>query len=475
MTIRATLVLPVVLLLSLAATVSAGFNANSQTNIAVYWGQNSYGQAGSQQRLSAYCANSVFNIIPLAFMNGIKTPLTNFANAGDNCTVFAGTQLLNCPQIEEDIKTCQSNGKTIILSLGGATYTEGGFSSASEAQAAATNVWNLFGPNTATANRPFRSAVVDGFDFDFESVVSNGQPFAAQLRSLMDAATGAGDKRYYLSAAPQCPYPDLAQNDILVNVPLDFVMVQFYNNYCGVSSYVPGTPSQFNFNMQTWDDWAKQTSKNKDVKVLVGIPANTGAGGGYVPAARVAQVIAYSKQFSSFGGIMMWDMSQLYANSGFLNIIYTALTSGGTITTTATTTTTPPTSNPTTTSPPQTTLTTSTVSSTTVPSSSTTTRSGDTVSSCPAASTVTATVTVTTGGGGKETATTTVYVTKTAEQTTAPAPTTTGTPGGPLVNEWGQCGGRGYTGPTQCKPPYTCVYGGEWWSDCRCPAGQRCN
>jgi hypothetical protein len=41
-----------------------------------------------------------FNIIPLAFMHGIATPATNFANAGDNCTVFAGTQLLDCPQIE---------------------------------------------------------------------------------------------------------------------------------------------------------------------------------------------------------------------------------------------------------------------------------------------------------------------------------------------------------------------------------------
>ncbi|KAK8092295.1 uncharacterized protein PG998_015127 [Apiospora kogelbergensis] len=330
MTFRATLVLPLVLLLSLAATVSAGFNADAQTNVAVYWGQNSYGQATSQQRLSAYCAkstqDSMFNIIPLAFMNGIKTPLTNFANAGDNCTVYAGTQLLNCPQIEEDIKTCQSNGKTIILSLGGATYTEGGFRSASEAQAAATNVWNLFGPNTATANRPFRSAVVDGFDFDFEAVTNNGAPFAAQLRALMDAATG---KPYYLSAAPQCPYPDQAQNDILVNVRLDFVMVQFYNNYCGVASYVPGAASQFNFNMQTWDDWARQTSKNKNVKVLIGVPANTGAGGGYVPAAKVAQVIAYSKQFSSFGGIMMWDMSQLYANPGFLASVYSALTPGG--------------------------------------------------------------------------------------------------------------------------------------------------
>ncbi|KAK8093331.1 chitinase [Apiospora hydei] len=444
MTLRATLVLPLVTLLSLAASVSAGYNANEQTNIAVYWGQNSYGQAKSQERLSVYCANSKINIIPLAFMNGIKTPITNFANAGDNCTAYAGTQLLNCPQLEEDIKTCQNNGKTILLSLGGATYTEGGFSSAADAQAAATNVWNLFGPNTATANRPFRSAVVDGFDFDFESSTTNMAPFAAQLRSLMDAATAGSGKRYYLSAAPQCPYPDVAINDILVNVPLDFVMVQFYNNYCGVSSFRPGLATQWNYNFDTWDTWAKQTSKNKNVKVLIGIPANTGAGGGYQPASAIASVVAFSKQYSSFGGIMMWDMSQLYANSGFLDCVYAALASGGTSppptpTTTPTTTATPP--------------------SQTTPTTLTTTTK---TPSCTAVvSTVTATVTATAGM-----ATTTVYTTKPVEQTTTPAPTPTGSPGG-TVNQWGQCGGRDYTGPTQCKAPFTCVKSGEWWSDCR--------
>lgn len=146
---------------------------------------------------------------------------------------------------------------------------------------------------------------MDGFDFDFESSTTNMAPFAAQLRSLMDAAAGAGGKPYYLSAAPQCPYPDVADNDILANVPLDFVMVQFYNNYCGVSSFRPGLATQNNYNFDTWDSWAKQTSKNKNVKVLIGIPANTGAGGGYVPADSIAQVVAYSKQYSSFGGIMV--------------------------------------------------------------------------------------------------------------------------------------------------------------------------
>ena len=35
-------------------------------------------------------------------MNGIIDPAVNFANAGDNCTAFAGTTLLDCPQIEYD-------------------------------------------------------------------------------------------------------------------------------------------------------------------------------------------------------------------------------------------------------------------------------------------------------------------------------------------------------------------------------------
>ncbi|KAI1089199.1 glycoside hydrolase family 18 protein [Rostrohypoxylon terebratum] len=301
----------------------AGFDSSKATNIAVYWGQNSYNQATSQSRLADYCSNTEIDIIPVAFMDAINTPTVNFANAGDNCTAYAGTNLLNCPQLETDIKACQALGKTIILSLGGGTYSEGGFSSSSAAETAAQNVWNLFGSDTTQANRPFLTAVVDGFDFDLESTNQNFAPFASKLRSLMDADTS---KTYYLSAAPQCPYPDAADNDMLNGViSFDFIMIQFYNNYCGVSSYVAGSTTQNNFNFATWDDWAKNTSKNKNVKILLGVPANTGAGGGYVDASTLAGVISYSKTFSSFGGVMMWDMSQLYQNPGFLDAVYSSL------------------------------------------------------------------------------------------------------------------------------------------------------
>ena len=34
------------------------------------------------------------------------------------------------------------------------------------------------------------------------------------------------------------------------------------------------------------------------------------------------------------------------------------------------------------------------------------------------------------------------------------------------VAEWGQCGGNGYTGSTQCEAPYTCHVLNEWYSQC---------
>jgi chitinase len=152
-------------------------------------------------------------------------------------------------------------------------------------------------------------------------------------------------------------------------------MVQFYNNWCGVVNFNTGSTSQNAFNFDVWDNWAKTRSRNPNVKVLLGIPANTGAGGGYTSGEKLAAAIRWSKKYSSFGGVMMWDMSQLYANSGFLAQVITALG-------------------------------------------------------------------------------------QTPEQ-----PPTDPPPGTPLVPHWGQCGGEGYTGPTQCEPPYTCQ-GSQWWKSC---------
>ncbi|KAL6885669.1 glycoside hydrolase family 18 protein [Trichoderma evansii] len=387
-------------LLAALPLARAGFNASSTQNIAVYWGQNSANQATSQQRLSTYCANAEIDIIPIGFMNGISPVITNFANAGNNCTAFADNDnALNCPQIEQDIITCQQTyGKTILISLGGGSYTQGGFSSTDVATSAAQTVWNMFGPVNPNSNvdRPFGSAVVDGVDFDFESGVNNLATFATELRSLMDASASSANRKFYLSAAPQCVYPDYADNPALNgSVFFDFIMIQYYNNGCGVSSYVPGATTQWNYNFDVWDNWAHTVSKNPNVRILLGIAANTGAASGYVSGTQLSAVISFTKQYSSFAGIMMWDMSQLYENSGFLDQVVSDLAASGS-------------------SPPATTST---------GASKTTTSSGSSTSP--------------TGGSGGS------------------------------VPQWGQCGGEGYTGPTQCQSPYKCVVSSQWWSSCQ--------
>lgn len=220
----------------------------------------------------------------------------------------------------EDIKACQGLGKTILLSLGGATYTQGGFPSTEDAEEQASKVWASFGPNQNNgADRPFGEASIDGFDFDFESSTNNLPAFAAKLRTLLDDAHAGGDKQYYLSAAPQCVFPDAAVGTTISAVAFDFILIQFYNNYCGVSNFVEGSDTQNAYNFNVWDEWAKNTSPNKDVKLLIGIPARTGAGGGYTEGSKLAASFDWSKKYSNFGGAMMWDMSQLYANSGFLD------------------------------------------------------------------------------------------------------------------------------------------------------------
>ncbi|KAG6154778.1 Endochitinase 33 [Claviceps purpurea] len=429
--------------LAIVPHAMAGFSPSSTQGIAVYWGQNSYGQGSgplAQQRLGHYCANSEIDIIPLAFMNGITPPITNFANAGNNCTSFPDNpNVLKCPQIEEDIKQCQETyGKTILISLGGATYGQGGWSSESDADKAAQLVWDMFGPvpTGEKVDRPFGSAVVDGFDFDFESPTNNLPAFGAKLRSLIDAS--GGDRKFYLTSAPQCFFPDAANGPTINAVAFDFLMIQFYNNWCGANNFKPGASEQNAFNFDVWDRWAKTESPNKDIKLLLGIPAaRTAAGTGYTEGAQLEAVIRYSAQFSSFGGVMMWDMSQLQANSGFLEQVVSDLGD-----------------NPTTTSVPSGTSSTPSTSSTWTPTTLTTTTVATTTATESTATESTAT---------EPTATTTEVTTSTSSSA---APTNT------LIPEWGQCGGKDWTGPTECAPPYKCIFITEYYWSCRFVKGR---
>lgn len=299
----------------------------------------------------------------------------------------------------------------------------------------------MFGPVSSSSDkRPFGSAVIDGFDFDFESPAGQIVPFATRLRSLMDSAAATSGRKFLLSSAPQCPFPDLANNDLLRNVAFDFVSVQFYNNYCGVHTFQFGAPNQNNFNFDTWDNWAKTVSKNPNVKILVGVPGGQSAAGiGYISGTALTNVIKYSQTFSSFGGVMMWDMTQVWRNTGFLDSVAAALGSTGGDGGGA--------------APPVVTTSVSTPA---------TTASTLVVHTATTWVTVTVWVTATVNGPSATTMSTSTTTSSAKSTTVVSAPTQAAG----LVNQWGQCGGKDYKGPTSCRAPYSCVKVGDWWSHC---------
>lgn len=75
--------------------------------------------------------------------------------------------LLSCPDLAEQIKTCQdAYGKKVLLSVGGAT-SQISFSGEEEARTFGDVFWGVFGPPGGSVEmglRPFGDVVVDGFD-----------------------------------------------------------------------------------------------------------------------------------------------------------------------------------------------------------------------------------------------------------------------------------------------------------------------
>jgi chitinase len=75
-------------------------------------------------------------------------------------------------------------------------------------------------------------------------------------------------------------------------------------------------PQEFNF--ETWDNWAKHTSPNPNVKVYIGAPGSkTSAGEGYVDVAALTKIVqsVQAKYSDSFGGVMVWDNDSAFCTS----------------------------------------------------------------------------------------------------------------------------------------------------------------
>ncbi|GJJ14436.1 hypothetical protein Clacol_008700 [Clathrus columnatus] len=308
------------------------FDATKNSNLAVYWGQNSYGvthpSGQQQQNLTFYCQDDSIDVLPLAFLDTFFAEgglphydLSNICSSNSDPT-FPNSELAECQFLTADIEACQAKGKLVTLSLGGGAASGVTFSSASQAQSFADQIWNLFLGGTSST-RPFGSAVLDGVDLDIEG---GGTTYYDSFIAQIQTHAAGASKKYYISGAPQCPYPDAYMGTVLNAASFDMVYVQF---------------------LMLMDNWAKTVSINPNVKVYIGAPASSSAAGsGYVDAATLGSIVQQTQaQFSSFGGVMMWDASQAYVNNRYDAAIKGYLT-GGTSTPPSTSTPPPPSSSP---------------------------------------------------------------------------------------------------------------------------------
>ncbi|ORE05826.1 chitinase 2 [Rhizopus microsporus var. microsporus] len=322
-------------------------------NVMYYWGQNSAGGSNTQASLGTYCESGQVDAVLLSFLHVFNVggiPEINLSNACAG-TYFPNTQLLSCPAVGADIKKCQDKGVKVILSLGGAAGVYG-FTSDAQGQQFAQTIWNLFGGGSSDT-RPFGDAVIDGVDLDIEGGSSTG--YVAFVNALRQKFSS----NFLIGAAPQCPFPDAILGSVLNSASFDYVNVQFYNNYCSA------TGSSFNFD--TWDNWAKTTSPNKNVKIMLTVPgSSTAAGSGYVPMSTLQTIVpSLSSKYSSYGGVSVWDASQAWNNGGFNSQLYSLVHSGGS------------------TPPPSSSSATKTTTKTTATSTKTTTTTAPTATSTP--------------------------------------------------------------------------------------------
>ncbi|KAH6608023.1 glycoside hydrolase family 18 protein [Trichoderma cornu-damae] len=370
---------------------------------AVYWGATN----NENDNLSAYCTSGAgIDIVILSFLD-IYGATGNIpaGNIGNSCYVGTTGVPQQCDGLASSIAACQAAGIKVILSLGGAASSYS-LQSQSQAEAIGQYLWSAYGNAAAggSVQRPFGSVFVNGFDLDIE-LNAGSQYYQYLISTLRSNFASDPGNTYYITGAPQCPIPEPNMGEIISSSQFDYLWVQFYNNNPTCSLGLPGD-APFNF-----DDWAAfvATTPSKNAKLFIGAPASTlaanGNAGGAIYYATPDQLasVVAGARSSPYFGGIML-WDAGYSDSN-VNAGCNFAQEAKSILLTG--------------------------------------------SPCGGSPPV-----------GSNTPTSTSKV-------PPPASSTPSSPGGGTVPQYGQCGGEGYTGPTQCVAPYNCVAEGAWWSSCQ--------
>ncbi|GMI74823.1 Lysozyme 1, chitinase A [Hibiscus trionum] len=231
MALKMKLSVPLIFLLVLV--LAAGSNGGG---ISIYWGQN-----GNEGTLAETCATGKYEYVNIAFLATFGNGQTPMVNLAGHCDPYSD----GCTGLSSDIKSCQAEGVKGVR----------------------------------------RRLDLDGIDFDIEG--GTGEHWD-DLATYLSGYSKKG-KKVYLTAAPQCLFPDAWVGSALKTGLFDYVWVQFYNNL--------------------EDAWKQWTSDIPATKIFLGLPASPdAAGSGFIPVNDLtSKVLPAIKNSSKYGGVMLWS------------------------------------------------------------------------------------------------------------------------------------------------------------------------
>lgn len=273
------LLLCLVMMLAVALKAYAG-------GIAIYWGQN-----GNEGTLAATCSSGNYAFVNVAFLPTFGNGQTPMINLAGHCDPYSN----GCTSVGADIKSCQRQGIKVMLSIGGGAGSYY-LTSTEDARQVATYLWNNF-LGGHSSSRPLGDAVLDGIDFDIEGGTTQHWDDLARFLSEYSKQ----GKKVYLTAAPQCPFPDAWVGGALKTGLFDYVWVQFYNN--PPCQYTSGNIGNL---VDAWKQW---TSSIPATQIFLGLPAAPqAAGSGFIPASDLtSKVLPAIKGSNKYGGVMLWS------------------------------------------------------------------------------------------------------------------------------------------------------------------------
>ncbi|XP_065871490.1 hevamine-A-like [Euphorbia lathyris] len=297
-------------ILWLAALMVTFLVAGSEAGgISIYWGQD-----GREKELAQTCARGNFEYVNIAFLSQFGNGQTPVLNLAGHCVPDNN----GCAWLSSHIESCQTNGIKVFLSIGGGVRGYN-LTSPEDAMEVATYIWNNFLGGTSSS-RPLGPAVLDGVDFAID--ISTNEYWDDLARFL--SAYNYPSHKVYLSAAPQCIFPDDYLGNALNTGLFDYVWIQFYNNAKCQYNYSSSTAITGDITslLDAWKEWSNWSLTVPSSKIFLGLPASPAAAtsGGfiYIPD-LITQVLPAINTATNYAGVMLWseyyDELTLYSDS----------------------------------------------------------------------------------------------------------------------------------------------------------------